>query len=462
MTELETIPDLAADWIRRVVSYSEELTYFAENSVGQAIARATAEQVGNNGSPLYRALLRRQTLLGASGAALVEVAEEHGVPQLGPSRARVLLVLSPWSAQVTAITGSLIAVDDSTHVEVGDSIRLTNSDGSVSEILTVGSISTGTGPDGEDELDVGAISGTYEFTGPAADDNRILVRRTLVAGTSFQGSSGVAFQSLADVTVGDRNPVLRGESTALALADKVECEAVDAGEAGNVAAFTIDALTTPDPKIRAVTNPSRAEDGRNTESDFDLKYRAAHQGQLAAVETHAAVEALARAGDRSVLRAFEETSESINTILIRVITRSGGGLTTNARAALGAFVAARLRSRMSVEIRNVVPTAVEITATVSLSPGQESTQARLEAAWRLAADRYATLLDWRKWIEGTPVDEAELLSILRQTPGIAAVTTSTFTPAAEVEVETVPQFTRLVLTDLATGATFGADLTTSY
>ena len=157
MNDLATIPDLMAEYLRRVNAYTDEVTYYGPNSWSFATARATAEMVADNGERLYRGLIRRHTLIGASGDALTEVLEEHGTPRLGPARARAFVILRPYVTTITAVSGGLIEVDDASHFEAGSSIRVATDDGAQSEIATVVAITEGTGPNGGDELDVGAL-----------------------------------------------------------------------------------------------------------------------------------------------------------------------------------------------------------------------------------------------------------------------------------------------------------------
>mgnify|MGYP001350307659 CR=1 FL=1 len=461
-TEPKTTPELTADFIRRVVTYTDEITYFGGNGVGAALAEATSAQTAMS-EQQYRGLIRRHTLIGSSGDFLTDVMEENGVPRLGPQRSLVLVIVRPWSTRVTDINAGQVEVLDSSKFEVGDSIRITSSDGGTSEIVEIQAITTGTGPNGLDELDVGLVVQTYT-PDPDDDDVLVLLRRTLVAGTQFDSDAGIAFQSLDDLTVGDSNPVMAGESVSLALADKVWAEAITPGKAGDVTALTITSLSTPDPDIRAILNPSRAFGGDDAESDFSGKYRAAHQPQMGAIETHAFLEALARRGNTDVLRAVPEDSDAISTIRIRVLTRSGGGLSADARAALELYMSQRTRSQLAVEVLNLVPTAIEVYADVTLTPGPGNALKRLTAAWRRAADKLADYLDYRKWPEGREVDEAALLTIVLQTRGIATLTTSTFEPAADTPVAaaSIPLLARFVLRDTASGQTFGANLTPTF
>jgi len=371
--------------------------------------------------------------------------------------------VQPQTAVVTAITDGKLEVSaaDAALFAVSDSLRLTTNDGSLSETLTIQAITSATGPNGGSELDVGLVVNTYA---PSTEIVRVLLRKTLAAGTRFVSTTGVVFESLDAVTAGDSNPVMAGESASLALADKVWAEAQTPGSAGNVEALTL-SLQTAEPDIRAVLNPSRGFGGTDTEASFDLKYRTAHVGQLAAADTPAMVEALAQQGHSSVLRATPDTGTVLGTMRTRVLTRSGGGLSADDRRTLGAYIAGRLRSQLEVEVVDMELTAVEVVADVTLTPvAGLTTQQRLAAAWRRCADALATYLDYRKWAFGQDVDSADLLSIVNAAQGISTVSVSSFTPSTLVSVgaSSLPVLARLTLTDTGSGQTFGAVLSPTY
>lgn len=461
MTDPST-SEIAQDWVRYVVGYTDEVSYFGVNSVGGAYAFATG-QVTARTYAVRNALIRRWTILGGEGDGLVETVAEFGAPQLGPTRSQVLVIVQPQTAVVTAITnGKLeISADDESLFEVGYSLRLTTNDGATSEIVTIQAITSATGPNAGSELDVGLVLNTYD---PDAEIVRVLLRETLPARTAFVSTAGVTFESLEDLTIGDSNPAMAGESTSLALADKVWCEATTRGAAGMVEALTID-LQAPNPKVLGVFNPSRAFGGRDIESPQELKNRAPHQSQLAAADTPAMLEALAVRGNNNVLRAVAETSSTLGVLRIRVLTRSGGGLSADARAALARYMSGHLRSKLTVEVLNLELTAVEIEADVTLDPIVGLTPAeRLARAWRNCADTLAVYLDFRKRAYGDDIDEAVLLSIVTRSDGVATVSTSSFLPASDVVVgdTSLPVLARLLLRDTASGETFGAVLEPTY
>lgn len=460
-TPLPRKSELVAEWIRRVVTVTDEVSYFGANSVEYAIASSTAD-LNLETYNLHRQLIRRQTLLAAAGDDLTEVASEHSVTRLGPMYAQMYVILQPQKATVTAITTGKIEVSatDAALFEVGDSLRLTLADGSLSEIVQIQAITAGTGPNGGTELNVGIILNAYN---PVTQLVRVLLRKTLPARTVFASSAGITFESLVEVTVGDANPAMAGESTSLALADKVLVEAVQPGVIGNVDALTL-SLQTPDADIRTVVNPVRADGGSETESDLSLKYRTAHLHQLLAADTPAMLEALATRGNSDVLRAVAEQSDGLATLRLRVLSRAGGGLATDARAALATYMQSRLRSSLAVEVLNLEVTAIEVTAEVTLVPSTGTNTERLARAWGQVADGLATLLDFRRWRFGEDVDSADLLAVVNGAADVATVAVSSFTPNTTVVVAaaSLPRLVRLTLTDTATNLTFGAALATSY
>src|SRR5687767_8436084 len=95
------------EFIERVIAYTDEITYFGENSAAHAIAKAASGQAAD-AYTLSRALLRRHTLLGSKDDDLTIVAQEWGARRQGPQRSRVLVVLRPWTSKITSITSNSI------------------------------------------------------------------------------------------------------------------------------------------------------------------------------------------------------------------------------------------------------------------------------------------------------------------------------------------------------------------
>lgn len=461
MTEELTRREHVTAFIRRFVTYQPVITYFGGNSIGLALGEA-AGALGEYATGMARGLRRRFTLLGAQGTDLTEVLDEHGAPRLGSSRSRVLLVFRPWSFNVLDIVPNGLVhdveVDAAGPTEVGDTMRLRSGDGATTEVFTVDAIgAAGAGPNGGTVITTAAaLVGTYS---PSTDDVDALLRYVVSAGTNVASTQGPRFATLDAVTVGDANPVLDGESTATSLADKAWAECTTRGVSGNVAPLTITAFVTAAPKVRAVLNPERAAGGADMESDADARRRAAYLPSLASQETTAWALALAQRGNTNVLRIVPLPTTRLRTLSFRAITRACTPLSTNERTALAAYIQRFVRSQMIVEITDVPLIAVEVTATITLDTGYT-----LEQVWRAAASALARHLDLRRWQFDVDVDDADLLRIVDGTTGVLDTDATTFQPANNVAVGMyeLPYFTRLVLTDAATGNTMGADLAPTF
>ncbi len=458
---LQTRADAEQDIVRRFVAYQDLVTYFGSNSVARAIFRGISG-LAANGPRLLRALIRRSSLLQATGSDLVAVLEERGTPQRGALRASVLLVLQPHATVVLDITtgggSSDIEVEDATNFEAGDSLRLVSADGATTETMTIDTVGTvDAGPNGGTVITTTAAAvHTYA---PTTERVVCLLRYTVPAETLVRTLAGVTFQTLSAVTVGDRNPVLAGESTALALCDKVWAECTVKGAKGNIDVLQVSDFASALPKVKRVLNPERGIGGEDVEPDYEAKYRSAHYPSVQAIETNAWFLARAQELNEDVLRTVPTRTPSLRGMRVRVLTRSGGALSTSAKLALQTGLDARLRSSLSSEIVDVTMTAVEVDVTATLSSGASIDDAFVELCSNLAA-----FLDFRTWEWGRVVDDADLLSITNATAEIDNVDTTTFEPSGDVSVglESLPYLARVTLRDSATGNVRGADLTQDY
>ncbi len=460
---LKTRRQLVTEFIRRILVYTSLLSWFGSNSVIRAIALAFSAWIEGT-YQLYVGLVRRYTVRGGAGDTLTDVCAERGVDRIEKNLAKVYVVVQPLTANATAVSvgtgpiagGDEIEVDDSSIFLVADSIRIRNGDGTVTETATIAGITVGTGPTGGDELEiVGALAGAYT---PATDDVDVLLRTAIPAGALVNTSVGVPFNTLDSLTTGDSNPIMDGESTSLALADKVWCEAGTSGAAGNIDARTVTDFATTY-RIAGAFNPERGSGGLDEEEDYELKYRTVHAPTIANQETLAWLESLLQAGDLDVLRVVKTSGTAIRTLYVKVIRRNGGTFSVAQLAALDLYAEARIRSNLQVSSSNVTLTAIEVEARITLEPGYT-----LEEVWRSAADTLATYLDYRRWAWGGTVDEADLLSLVNATTGVASLETSSFLPAADTTVaaDSLPVLARLSLEDMDTGATYNAELAVSF
>lgn len=449
--ELQSREELESEYIRRFRTYTDKITYFGINSLGRAMAKATGG-LAFNAHQLYRGIIQRTTLMAAKGDILDEVMRDHGRERLKASRAGMFVIIEPATTNVDRVRDvagdDYIEVEDATHFQAGVEFRI-NEINNLTAVATVDSVSVGTGPiNGNDEVIVlGGIAGIWD---PPADVDLVL-RVPIAAGTEIQTASGQLFTTLESVITSDANPILDGASTSLALADVVAVESTQAGEAGNVEAGTITGFTTPISGV-SVFNPERAKGGAEKETDYDGKYRTAHADAIANQETLTWVEALLKISGFGVLRAFRTTTTVSGTMSVNVLRRNGGSFSAAEILQMETICNQRVRSNLLVAITNVTLTSVEIDAVITLEP-----DAILEEVYRESTARLSDFLDFRKWADGEDVDEADLLSIVNSTPGVATLETGSFSPSSNVVVAdgSLPTLVRVSLTDSISGNSYG-------
>lgn len=456
---LKTRRELVADAVRRIITYTDEIAWFGSNSTVGALAQAIGGQASLT-YRLYKGVLRRFSLRAATGDWLDVVAAERGADRLDAQRARVLVVFRPVTATVSAIdeTGPTVEidVDDATGIEAGDSVRIINEDGSLTERLTVSAVTEGGGASGADLLEVPSLANTYT---PSTETVSILLRHRIEAETELTTEAGVGLQIKQAVTIGDLNPLLAGEGTALALLDKAWAEATIAGASGNIDPQSITGFVIPDAKVASVQNPERGFGGADEESDEDLRFRAAHRPARRSQTTEAWAEALARESQRRALRMRQEPADEVSTMQFRILARNGGPLTEKQRRAVENYIEARTRAYMGIRVLNVELTSVEVEAQVKLDP-----DVTLRQAWIDAASRISDYIDYRRWEWGDDVSALELRRRLELATGIESVVVGSFLPAADVEVAdtSLPAFVRLSLEDVDTGRTINGTLAQTF
>jgi hypothetical protein len=462
-TPMKSRLDLLQEWIRRVVAYTNRIAWFGPNSVARAIGKATAAST-ENAYQLYVRLGQRFSVLNALGDDLVSAAAEKGVEKLTSTNARVLVVIQPRTANVTNIdtagANDLVEVDDSTGFDAAMEFVIRNQDASLQETATIIAITTGTGPNGGDELEVAPLVETYNFAG---EDIDILAHVTIPARTGISTQVGVGFETLEAVTIGESNPVLDGEGTALALCDKVWCEALVRGASGNIEPLTVSGFTDGLPDgVRGVYNPERGYGGADTESDLELKARAITQPSIANIETTDWIEKIAKASNGDVLKAVRDGTYVLGSMRVLLLHRNGGGFDATEKADMATYIEARVRSYLGVELDDIELTSLEIAATLTLEA-----DVVFETVWRDFASKVAELIDWRKWVvkdEEQTVSSDELYKLLVNTPGVATVDAVSFLPADDLVVPaySVPNLTVISLLDATSSETINAPLTMSF
>lgn len=443
---------LREEWIQRFIAYTGLVTWFGPTSVVRAWAEASAT-LAEGAYLLFVALVRRLTVMAASGDYATQVCAERGVERLEASAAKLLVVFRPETAVVASIAlgpPDVLTVDDASPFSPGDSIRIRSEDGATTEILTIAAIVGN---------DIELSSPLVETYAPGSEEVLILARVAVPAGTRVTTTTGVVFVTIEGLYTSDANAALNGESTFVGLADKAWAECTTLGAAGVVDPLSVTGLETPIAGVREVSNPERGTGGDDAESDFALKHRTIHAPTLANQETAAWLEGLCTAGNASVLRAIKVESVTYGQMDGKVLTRSGGGLSAAALTALEAYCEQRVRSNMAVSLTNVRLTAVEIEARITLAP-----DTTLQEVGRRISASAAAFLDYRKWDFGTDVENADLLSLVNGASGVASLETSSFLPAAAVSVDddSLPVLLRVSLEDIATGDTWNADLAVSF
>lgn len=459
----KTSEQYLTELIHRTVAATDQLTYFGDNGVARALLAATAP-LGENGDLLATALLRRLTVMNATGADLVDAAAERGADQLPGRRARVAVIIEPFTLVASGfahVSGSedSISVDATGDFAVGMTIKIRNQDASVVESATINSIPVA----GVLVVNTIFIDSYNAFVADvtAGNEVRVIAVVTVPEGTRVTTSVGATFETLTSVTTGTANPIMAGESSILALADKTWCECDEVGTVGNIDPLTVTGIDPAVAGVSRVYNPERGDYGSATEADADLRRRAIELPASGSQETASWIESVAMAAGLDVLRAVKDVSVGYGTLGVKALKANGAPLTTDELSALDTFLEARVRYPTDVTSSNITLTSFGVEARVTISPGYT-----LAEVWREAARRLATYLDWRLWDFGGTVDEAKLLSIVRETPGIASLETSSFIPAADTVMgaTSLPVLAYLSLENIGVSptVTINADLAVSF
>lgn len=447
-----TRSSLREEWIQRFIAYTGLVTWFGPTSVVRAWAEASAS-LAEGGYLLFTALVRRFTVMAASGDNATQVCAERGVERAVASAAKLLVVFRPETAVVASITlgpPDVLTVDDASVFTAGDTIRIRSEDGATTELVTIAAIVGN---------DIELVAPLAESYSPGSEEVVILARVSVPAGTRLTTSTGVVFSTIESIYTSDNNPALNGESTFVGLADKAWAECTTLGAAGMVEPLSVTGMETPIAGVREALNPERGTGGDATESDFALKYRTIHAPTIANQETASWLEQLCVAGNANILRVIKVTSATYGQMDGKVLSRAGGPVSAASLSALEAYCEQRVRSNMAVSLTNVRLTAVEIEARVTLAP-----DVTLQEVGRRISSAGAAFLDYRKWDFGTDVENADLLSLVNGTTGVASVETSSFLPSSAVSVDddSLPVLLRVSLEDIATGDTWNAELSVSF
>lgn len=435
------------------------LTYYGPSSVTLGLLQGPAT-LAEGGDRIEERLMERHFLAPSRGDNLTVAAGERGASRDRDRYAAVLVVIAPEKTTATALahfSGSQddITVADGSKFGVAASIRIRSADGITSEAATIASKPSA------NVLRVGTLTNYAAYSADigAGDPVGVLYRATVPVNSPIETEGGVTFVTQAAVTTGEANPIMDGESGALSLADKVWAEATTPGAAGNIAIGTVKGLNPAITGVRVVFNPEKGQGGADEQSDNDLKDYAIHGPAGYGQQTLAWYEAIGRIGNRYLLRVLSSRSDILRAITLEVVRVNLGAFTSTELAALGAYLTDRVKDGITVSCENATFTAVEVDASIYKASG--ATLAGIGKAYSDAVGRW---IDPRAWTRGEAVDNSLLLTMLRATAGVRAVVTSTFSPAAPVEVasNSLPRLVRITLTDQDTGQVWNGELTQSY
>ncbi len=268
---------------------------------------------------------------------------------------------------------------------------------------------------------------------------------TLVpAGTQVKSISGIIFETLAALTIGTTNSSY-DLYPCEPLTDKVEARATTTGSSGNVSAHTITTLVNPISGVTSVTNPSHAIGGKDSESDNEFRTRIVERIQLLNQGTLAFYEAVARDINNDILRVHAAKGESTREVSIFVASRSGTGLTTTELSELEASIKNYAPICAVPKCYNVTFKDVDVYARISLKQGFV-----LKDVFENISKNLAEYLDWSKLKFGIEIDDADVLSIIKNTTGLKDIDLSTFRPNTNIKCaqNSIPRLGTIYLENL--------------
>ena len=445
--------DIEKSLIDSLISYTDKLRFYGDNSVNLALVKTLANPLSEASYQSEQAE-KAVLLKSAEQSALDSLGLERGLARVQESFSSTYVIFQSENQQIVDINLAVapgvdeIEVQDGSEIDIGMSIRITQTTGSppLSETKTV----TANGANAN-FLRVSTLANTY-----AAEDF-VIVRVTVPEGTEVQSTSGISFKTTEQIVTGDNNVALLGESTALSLSDKVLVRSMTSGVSANVQAFTITTLVSAVDGIQSVTNPLSATGRGGLELDGNYRSRIQRYPANLNQTTQIWFEEAAKDVNTTVLRTYAEEGTDFRAVNIIAASRSGATLSANEKTELQDAIEQRIRGNCDVTVTDVTFTSVEVTATISLRK-----DVNLNDVYIAAATRIANFLDWRVWDFGQDVDSADLLSLLNNTDGVDNV--EDFTPTTDVSVAatSLPRFVRLALEDEDTGDIIDATLTQSF
>ena len=394
-----SLREIQTNLMQAIVVYTDKLTYFGVNSVNNAIVQAISRPL----SELFHkeATTTKRLFLPTATEKDLDVIGKD-IARLSKSNSSVILVFVPVSTTINAeaVAGSnQITVVDGSKFLLGQNIRLRGATGNPPDTETA----TIAGKPSTNVIEITEVLINTYKTG-----SFVRLRSAIPKETKFDSAQGISFQTTETITVGDLNPLFTGESSGLALLDKVTAISKIAGANSNIPAYSITKLPGAfSSAIQNVSNPIPADGGTDAESDSQYRGRIQNAGARFSIDTKAFFAISAQQTDVTVLRVITKKAIEVNRLDCWIASRSGANYSSEQLQQIKIGVEQRLHSQVKINIYNLIFTSISVSADVSLKPGSN-----LQAGFNQIAARLSDFLDWRSWEFGATVDDADLLGMI--------------------------------------------------
>ena len=264
--------------------------------------------------------------------------------------------------------------------------------------------------------------------------------------TIFTGISGVNFQLISDLTIGDN-----GYGYA-------EVKSIDTGISANVLANTITTVSPEPIGHKAVTNEFMAIGGSDLELDEDYRNRIKSHPNIVAQKTFAYITEIARLFDSNILFLQNLGFDNSNIFNIGVMTKNMASLTANELSTLLDNIAPYLSISDINKQGNTLNIALSNALQFSLGGETTGVDFRMQLMNNYDPDivrkniqiGMSRFLDPRKWVSATNILWTDLLRIATETSGVKYIPDKYFYPGADIVIPSnqFPRIKRFVMRDL--------------
>lgn len=260
---------------------------------------------------------------------------------------------------------------------------------------------------------------------------------------TFSGRSGITFDVQKTITIGPNGFAY------------VPVRSQAAGDVANVDPLDLDTVDPVPPGHSYCVNEYAAFGGRDTEQDDVFKKRIKEGVNLAATSTISKLIQVFMKINTNVLRVFYQGTNSRGQVVLAIATQNGIDLTApelnNIEVRASEYLAiSDLRpfgtTSSLIELKNIEYQPVDITFRVELQPSFSADDVRREVQVR-----FSKYLDFRFWTPDQKVEWDELLSIVKNTPGVKSVPDTKFIPNSDVTIDKnkLPRIRSFMMLDLS-------------